>query len=214
MYVAKTLFVFTFLAVASARLHHDDTWMEEAEDHLISPFDEVEAPVGAAEDSPRNRWLQRLNSWFGGGSGGDAKSPHGQHLDSVIDLEDEDSAQHPRLLSADNGTIASCSSSCSLGDDDGVLVCRKSFVFGGGSRNETLCINPDHAVSSDICGCCGGACPAKCECGCQMAEESNENVTGVSLRSVQYGDVWCILAGEEVSMISRGLFQCDTSCNS
>jgi hypothetical protein len=52
---------------------------------------------------------------------------------------------------------------------EGVLVCRTLYnMYTGEKTTRTSCISTSRALSSDECGCCGGDCPAMCECSCNL----------------------------------------------
>lgn len=69
--------------------------------------------------------------------------------------------------------------------DKGILICRTiSNPLMGDTAEMTACINPDESVDRDEYGCCGGSCPAACECPCTHTD----GTAGVMIERTNPGD--------------------------
>jgi hypothetical protein len=60
---------------------------------------------------------------------------------------------------------------CAVRDGElGTWLCRTMFDrFTGESESFSTCGNATRALPLDDCGCCEGACPEECTCGCTVA---------------------------------------------
>ena len=101
--------------------------------------------------------------------------------------------------------------------DLGVFVCRTRFnTWTGVATSSAVCIAPDRAVETDVCGCCSAACPVPCnQCPCQ----TDNGDTGVEVLipdNTGGSVVLCVPSLVSANMVSKsqGAITCNTVCTS
>lgn len=94
--------------------------------------------------------------------------------------------------------------------DNGTWVCRTLFdLWTGKSREFTACIDPQMALASDGCGCCGGSCPSQCTCDCVLFD----GTAGVRIKFEHDGHNQCVPSVNAIAMVAMGGFSCATNCS-
>lgn len=86
---------------------------------------------------------------------------------SAVDVTDgvavpSNSAEETAVVGDGVGTIEEEQPRCAYNSfgDEGTFVCRTLYQpVTGEAQIQTVCCNPDRALDSDKCGCCGGSCP-------------------------------------------------------
>jgi hypothetical protein len=106
---------------------------------------------------------------------------------------------------------------CAVRDGElGTWLCRTMFDrFTGESDSFSTCGNATRALPFDYCGCCEGACPVACTCGCTLEEVADAGV--LVTETGPEGDTRerCFAPENAISMIAKpeGSFQCVTECD-
>jgi len=85
----------------------------------------------------------------------------------------------------------------------------------GESDSWSTCGNATRAIPLDDCGCCEGACPAKCTCGCPLEGVADAGVLVIKLiktRPSGEGNETCLAPEKAIALIAKpgGRFQCLT----
>ncbi len=106
---------------------------------------------------------------------------------------------------------------CALRNGElGAWLCRTIFDrLTGESDSFSTCGNATRALPFDDCGCCEGACPVECTCGCTLEEVADAGV--LVTETGPEGDTRerCFAPENAISMIAKpeGSFQCVTECD-
>jgi hypothetical protein len=123
----------------------------------------------------------------------------------------------------------SASPVCTVGKGNttnGAWVCRTLYNIATGlSSTFSACVDTQHFIDSDTCGCCDGQCPSisPCPCACNMTkvdafDKRGGSTTGVLVAMVGEADgvTHCVPADISVKMVTgSGLFgraTCVTTC--
>ena len=110
---------------------------------------------------------------------------------------------------ATNSTGAAMNLTCDLprNNEQGVYVCRTRYnTWTGVPTSSAVCIATDRAVASDVCGCCGKACPIPCTtCPCEY---------GVEVLVPGMSEPLCVPSPASAMMVakSNGTVTCNTNC--
>jgi hypothetical protein len=51
---------------------------------------------------------------------------------------------------------------------EGAWVCRTLLYDTGANDPFSACVDTDHFIARDSCGCCNGVCPDSCPCPCDL----------------------------------------------
>jgi hypothetical protein len=133
---------------------------------------------------------------FGGPFGGIDES-------ALVDLSCPDNVANEPACALRNGEL-------------GTWLCRTvSEPLTGESDSWSTCGNATRALPLDECGCCEGACPVQCTCGCPLegVADAGVLVTKTSGPSGEESET-CLAPEKAVSLIAKpgGRFQCVTEC--
>lgn len=112
-------------------------------------------------------------------------------------------------------------SECNLTPFTGVFVCRQFFGILSYNSEHSVCVRnfaegATLGFEHDTCGCCGGACPAECPCGC--GEPDEDGVQGsVEIQPVLIFDKMlppiCVPRGVARQLVAwGGRVVCNTEC--
>lgn len=119
-------------------------------------------------------------------------------------------------------TIADCTvgPTCAFDREgtEGAWVCRAAYdFFTGASTDVTLCIDPDQALSTDTCGCCGD-CPAECTCACTTRDGADGVLIQPNRKADDAEEVIdpqpiCLPSANALGIIASGRASCVTECS-
>jgi hypothetical protein len=132
---------------------------------------------------------------FGGRCGGIDES-------DLVDLECPDNSASEPDCALRNGEL-------------GTWLCRTIFEsLTGESDSWSTCGNATRALPLDKCGCCDGACPVECTCGCPLQDVADAGVLVTMARPSGEGNERCLKPEKAISLIAKpgGRFQCVTEC--
>jgi hypothetical protein len=112
---------------------------------------------------------------------------------------------------------------CALRNGElGTWLCRTIFEpLTGESDSWSTCGNATRALPLDECGCCEGACPVECTCGCPLEGVADAGVLVTKTRPSSSGEETenenegkCLAPEKAISLIAKpgDRFQCVTEC--
>jgi hypothetical protein len=106
---------------------------------------------------------------------------------------------------------------CAVRDGElGTWLCRTMFDrFTGESDSFSTCGNATRALPLDDCGCCEGACPVECTCGCTLEGAADTGVLVTETGPEGDEHERCFAPENAISIIAKpeGRFQCVTECD-